>query len=369
MRSFCGRPCHPLPGNEAITSRFYETDATLMKCEGCGYRGFSPPPDEQLLAQAYQEGYYREKETLEQVNKAYGVDWEQYKRTAKHFLSVVSAIYSDNKIEKRSLRIHDVGCGTGIFVHGFNALGARATGTDLAVRPIARAKELGNKAVSDAKTEEFLAGCQEKMDMIFLSHFLEHALDPLALLKMLAEYLTDDGIFFIRVPNGLYVRALMAGYNSWGWCDYPFHMHYYTPKSFDCLFRHAGLRLIDVLSAPRETHPDLLAEQMFGRKPEQIIDLDSILQALGNNLMSCELQVIATKAGSPLKPSERTTQALNALKDESYIVTENGRLRNQCQQQTKFIEMAQQALQGAQQIIQRLEIEKAELLAEKNSRL
>lgn len=80
-------------------------------------------------------------------------------------------------------------------------------------------------------------------DIIVMSSFLEHEIQPLPLLKRSAERLRDGGYVIIKVPN----------YDSWNrhmrgerWCGFrwPDHVNYFTPDTLRAMATAAGFNVV-----------------------------------------------------------------------------------------------------------------------------
>ena len=86
-----------------------------------------------------------------------------------------------------------------------------------------------------------LASCEAGyFDLIVLSSFLEHEIQPLALLREVSRTLRPGGQVLIKVPN-------YACWNRWlrgrRWCGYrwPDHVNYFTPATLAAAGKVSGL--------------------------------------------------------------------------------------------------------------------------------
>lgn len=75
------------------------------------------------------------------------------------------------------------------------------------------------------------------IDVIILSHVLEHFHDPISVLKTLLEYGKQGVIIYVEVPN------LTSKYGSSGQFHIA-HLNYFTPRTLNNAFRAAGLTTI-----------------------------------------------------------------------------------------------------------------------------
>jgi SAM-dependent methyltransferase len=79
-------------------------------------------------------------------------------------------------------------------------------------------------------------------DLIVMSSFLEHEIQPLPLLREAARALRSDGQVLIKVPNYASWNRVMRGAR---WCGYrwPDHVNYFTPHTLAAMARAAGLEV------------------------------------------------------------------------------------------------------------------------------
>lgn len=98
-----------------------------------------------------------------------------------------------------------------------------------------------NKNIFPFKPKEF--------DVIICGDVLEHLVDPWNVLKRLKEYLKDDGIMIVSLPNSLnhykVLRRILSGttqYEGAGLWDHT-HVRFFTKQSMVGLFDWAGLKI------------------------------------------------------------------------------------------------------------------------------
>lgn len=151
------------------------------------------------------------------------------------------------------IRMLDLGCGEGQLLGTLmDRLGA-----DLRSRCQPYGVEISNELArrSQAALAPYGGGCVHAsaleglasfeagfFDLIVMSSFLEHEIQPLPLLREAARTLRDGGRVLIKVPNyASWNRALRGA----RWCGYrwPDHVNYFTPKTLDAAARSAGLQV------------------------------------------------------------------------------------------------------------------------------
>lgn len=96
--------------------------------------------------------------------------------------------------------ILDMPCGDGTLTKIFTENYPHVIGVDASAAHLAVAREMAPKALFYESLIEELH-LDEKFDSIFMLDVLEHVLDPVVCLKKAADFLKDDGVLIVHVPN------------------------------------------------------------------------------------------------------------------------------------------------------------------------
>lgn len=107
--------------------------------------------------------------------------------------------------EKKS--ILEIGVGGGQSIFWFDQINYKVLG----IEPDSRNVDLVNKKLKNSKViNGFIEdiNLEEKFDVIWMSHVLEHLLRPDLFLEKIANNLKEDGIFFIEVPSCQRMKTL-----------------------------------------------------------------------------------------------------------------------------------------------------------------
>ena len=132
----------------------------------------------------------------------------------------------------------DLGSGSGQLAEQLAALGYSV----VAVDPDPKAAAAARKGV------RFFAGSAEQLPAavraqqfhaVVLSHVLEHARDPDAVLNNAYELLAPGGLLLCEVPNNE-AEALHQAGCSWPMLDAPRHLHFFTARSLRAFCERAG---------------------------------------------------------------------------------------------------------------------------------
>jgi len=147
-------------------------------------------------------------------------------------------------------RILDLGCGTGHRVRRqveTFQLELIPFGIDVEPGPVKAADEayraLGGRAWCAPVLEGLASLEPESIDGAILHAYLEHELEPRAVLEALARVLRENAPLIVKVPNHGSINRRARGRR---WCGYrlPDHVNYFTPSTLSRLFDRAGFDLV-----------------------------------------------------------------------------------------------------------------------------
>jgi 2-polyprenyl-3-methyl-5-hydroxy-6-metoxy-1,4-benzoquinol methylase len=145
-------------------------------------------------------------------------------------------------------RILDVGCGTGEFLATMKKGGWEVEGLERDERASAWARSKWGIQIHGGEVEQ-LPSDRPRFDVITLWHVIEHLYNPLNVLRVLRERLSDEGLFLIATPN-------LAGVDSWVYRDHwialdaPRHVSYFTPQSLREVLSRSGFAPIAKCQLP-----------------------------------------------------------------------------------------------------------------------
>jgi SAM-dependent methyltransferase len=132
----------------------------------------------------------------------------------------------------------DIGCGNGSKLGKLKDAGFRVT----AIEPDRKARTIAAKI---AEVFEGTAEClpsqiqERRFDVAFMSHVLEHCIDPHIAVDNMRSLLAANGTLVIEVPNNA-AKGFSAFGPLWPWCDIPRHINFFTEASLHELLRQHG---------------------------------------------------------------------------------------------------------------------------------
>jgi SAM-dependent methyltransferase len=176
---------------------------------------------------------------------------EQYRSTS-HEIFRSRLPYLQNFKAKGSLL--DVGAGKGEFLSEAVKAGYEGEG----VEPSEEFCDYAEKTYGVKMHPGLLGTCEavkgKRYDWITLIHVFEHVEDPNALMEVFKDYLNEDGLLFIEVPNtnSVFLKIIDFVYRLKGkdWSSRlsplhaPFHKFGYTPKSMRYIMEHHDFEIL-----------------------------------------------------------------------------------------------------------------------------
>jgi SAM-dependent methyltransferase len=236
-------------------------DYRYVRCAGCGLVSLAPRPTPDEIPGFYPDDYYARINSSEwkldkPVNRFamryfYGVDSVSRSRLLRALLRALSGrILNGIREPHGANRLLDVGCGSGQMLAVYRALGWRAVGIEISPRACAACRDKGLDVHEGTVFDAPLS--TQQFDMILLSHVIEHVLDPVAVLKRVADLLAPGGKIILTTPN---VRGI--GFSLYGSCwhalDAPRHVFLFDPQTLHRLGEKAGLVTRQLRTQPSPT--------------------------------------------------------------------------------------------------------------------
>lgn len=217
-------------------------DFRVVKCAACGHVYIDPVPEEAFLNAFYtryidrefDSDFYKDHFRTDYKNFEFGRKMES---KCKKIKSVIAG--------KDDLRLCDVGCGTGIFLHIAKMNGFSVQGVDVNRKLATFARENFSVDVFRGTLGEANFR-QEFFDVVTMWDVLEHVPSPSKLLKEANRILKKGGLVAIETPNVdslLHKLAVFFYYVSFKKWAKPIgiynvhHLHYFSPSTIEkCLF-------------------------------------------------------------------------------------------------------------------------------------
>lgn len=125
----------------------------------------------------------------------------------------------------------------------------------------------GGRCINDTALDGIAGFEKDFFDIIIMSSFLEHEINPLPLLRRCHERMKPGGVVVIKVPNYASVNRSVRGH-KWAGFRWPDHVNYFTPETLRKMAAKAGFRIKRMTLADRFPLSDSMYAVLV--KPEAI---------------------------------------------------------------------------------------------------
>ncbi len=226
------KPC-VLCGNTGRSLLYSPDQWKVYRCDNCGLGVLDPRPDDDELAVLYQQDYFQS-----QYNQELLIDSPEMMRR----LDQESQRLRFFRALKKQGKVLDIGCGRGYFLLACRKKGYQVEGVDLSADVAAYVRRELNIPVHVGEINDVRIP-DGSFDVITMWHALEHTADPNIYLHKARQWLKDDGILVVDVPNYAGHDAAKT-WNHWlGW-QLPYHLYHFTDESLTALLRKHGFAVI-----------------------------------------------------------------------------------------------------------------------------
>ena len=217
----------------------------LRRCRNpeCGMVWLDPLPLEEDIGKAYAK-YYTHSATPMRRTWFIGL----LRRLAFAFRALANPIHGERKrlfsmhLDKvKPGKLLDVGCGNGVRLAKLRALGWDVYGQDVDPVAVAYAREtLGLEAHLGRLRDVPFA--ENSFDCVTLNHVIEHAHDPVGLLRESRRFLKPGGLLVIVTPNVSSFAHKHFG-PFWRGLEPPRHIHLFSPNTLSATTAKAGFKV------------------------------------------------------------------------------------------------------------------------------
>jgi SAM-dependent methyltransferase len=144
-------------------------------------------------------------------------------------------------------RFLDVGCGNGRYFRRCPA-GLSGFGVEIDPQAVERARPFAAATGGDVVHSDSLAGMREFerdfFDGVLMRAYLEHEIEPRAVLEGARHVLRPAGRIIVQVPNfGSWNRRVRG--RRWCGFRFPDHVNYFTPRTLTRMVEAAGFEVVE----------------------------------------------------------------------------------------------------------------------------
>jgi len=214
----------------------------VYKCSSCGLGFLDPRPSEEDMAELYNKEYCEEHFTA--GGKLNSAEFKKRLSLETHRVQFFKKIKKEGKVL-------DVGCGYGYFLAACRTYGYDVHGLDISGWASQHATEKLGLSITFGliNTAELP---RQSFDIITMWHFLEHTPNPRKAILKAKDWLKNDGVLIIDVPNYEGTDA-RKNWKEWiGW-DLPYHLYHFTPQTLKELLKICGFYVVKTKNYHSET--------------------------------------------------------------------------------------------------------------------
>tara|TARA_B100001540_G_scaffold247448_1_gene222857 strand:- start:811 stop:1641 length:831 start_codon:yes stop_codon:yes gene_type:complete len=260
-------------------SKISNLNLIVNYCKECNFYTNGNTKEEVLdrISSLYKENYWNERNSEVSINSDYTDIDSQGKR--RNWISQFS--YTKKYISGNT--ILEIGVGAGQSIYWFEKKGFDVTGIEPDKRNVSMINKILKKGkVIESSVEDFSS--EKNFDVIWMSHVLEHLIEPDQFLKNIKMNMKENGIFFIEVPNCEHKPTLKSSIE-----ENP-HLFHFTKNALIRMVENIGYKVIscDVFrpATKSEGIKHKILKKSFPYYPRIITDSNSgrdLRIILGNN--------------------------------------------------------------------------------------
>jgi 2-polyprenyl-3-methyl-5-hydroxy-6-metoxy-1,4-benzoquinol methylase len=231
-------PQCPICGSLEPTLRYKITRFQVQRCNDCAQIYLYPLPSPEEIRKMFEALYTSGDGSVPELKTYYAFTYDD--EPSNPLVQLYESWLDKLEMEHAPGSLLDIGCGTGLFMSVARRRGWDTFGIDDSIEATNYAREHFGLDVWVGDFAEFPAEGR-KFDAITGWDIIEHARDPVGLLKAMRACLADDGVVGLSTPNQRSILDVLAGamYRlSGGRITAPLekfyieqHFLYYTPET------------------------------------------------------------------------------------------------------------------------------------------
>ncbi|MDD4777004.1 MAG: class I SAM-dependent methyltransferase [Fermentimonas sp.] len=229
----------------------------ICDCLSCGFRFTNKFPSEDEIGR-----YYDSPDYISHSDSKKGLINQLYHFFRKRMLKKKVNLVSKSVSESQSIRLLDIGCGTGYFLNSAKEIGHKVSGIEKDNK--AREFAVFNFGL-DVKSEEELWEIEnESFEVITLWHVLEHMQSLNEVVSKIYNILSPDGILILALPNHHSYDAKKYK-EFWAAYDVPRHLWHFTPYTVEKLLSKHKFKIVKQKTMPLDAfYISMLSEKYKG---------------------------------------------------------------------------------------------------------
>lgn len=243
----------PVCASSDARLRYRITRFRVYDCSSCGVVYLWPQLDEQAVREMFARLYTVGEGSVPELRSYYAFTYED--RPDNPLVELYESWLDGIEAVRPPGRLLDIGCGTGLFLAVARRRGWEPCGIDDCAEATAHARSHFGLDVKDGEFGAFAAQGRQ-FDAITMWDIIEHAREPVGLLRAAREVLAPGGVIGISTPNQKSILDIVAGalYRaSGGRITWPLekfyieqHFLYFSPATLQDALARAGLAVVSL---------------------------------------------------------------------------------------------------------------------------
>lgn len=219
----------------------------IYRCTLCGLGSLDPHPTKEELATLYSREYF-----ATQYDEGVEPESPEFKK----WLSLLEHRVRFFRAKKRAGKLLDIGCGNGYFLALCRSTGYEVQGIDISKWASKYATQRLGLSITTGEIDDVNLPAHY-FDIITMWHTLEHTPNPRHVMLKVKNWLKEDGILVVEVPNyeGTDARRYWKDWIGW---QFPFHFYHFTPQTLKQLLGICGFRVVKTKDYHSETVKEAL---------------------------------------------------------------------------------------------------------------
>lgn len=212
----------------------------VIECLACGFKHVVPFPKKEELNILYKENFYTTEKPHYFKSMEEDLDW---------WMITYRSYYNLFEKHTKGRRLLDIGSGPGYFLKCGKEMGWETLGIEPSPQAFEYSTKLG-VAVKNSFFSEKVVSEIGFFDVVYANMVIEHARDPLSIIKNAFKILKPGGLICVISPNEYNplqkILKEKLGFSAW-WVAPPQHLNYFDFDSIRTVLKNLGFEILENL--------------------------------------------------------------------------------------------------------------------------
>lgn len=213
----------------------------LLNLKNKKFKFFYPYISEKELRNFYKKKYFS-------VNKNYNYKYQVFEKNYfKNFAQIIFLFIEKNINKKiKKLKLIDIGCGNGTFIHAASSYFKEVVGADFSKKNLKYKLKKNCKFIEYKENPLDLLKKYNNYDIFTFNNVIEHLVNPSKFLNNFKKKLNRKQYILINVPNDFSNLQKKISKKNKYWVSFPEHQNYFNKLNF-ISFIKKYFRVIDII--------------------------------------------------------------------------------------------------------------------------